>query len=421
MTAQQRNAFAEACGLSGPLGLLVKGPGEAAARRYRLEQPFALLGRDPRADMCLDGEEVSQRHVYIQVVAGHVYCMDLNSRTGTYWDDVPQAAGWLLPGQVIRIGPHEVWLEAVGAGNAEVAATPVPEWSPIETRQPEAALGLSAGVEFVGQGNDRPRCRLTRLLTLVGRAPACRLRLRSQEVSRHHCALLRTPMGVWVIDLLGRGSIRVNGARVVCCPLAAGDQLRVGDFEMRLRLPISASSPAASAEKGRLARPRCPRCDLPFPWPPSGRWACCPRSRRSTPAAWALVVRELRLMQQDMFDHFHQALMAMMQMFGSVHQDQMGLIREELERIRASGQELQELRGERARQAPASPAPQSSVAPAASRPPRPAAPPPPAAPRAEPVNGAAAATSPTDGGIHVWLSARIERWSRSDRAGGKRS
>jgi len=408
MTDQPTNAFAEACGLSGPLGLFVKRPGEEVALRYAFEQPFALIGRDPRADLCLEGQEVSRRHVYLQVVAGHVYCMDLDSRTGTYWDDAPRAAGWLVPGQVIRVGPHEVCLESVGRDNGEAAANAVPDWNPIETRQPDATAGRRASIEVGREGRVETRCRLTRLLTLVGRAPACRLRLRSQEVSSYHCALLRTPAAVWVIDLLGRGGIRVNGARLVCCPLVAGDRVRVGDFEMRLRFPEPAADPAASADNGRLDPTRLPAVRAPIPLAARRPFDRRPEDGALDAAELGPVVRELRLMQQGMFDHFHQALMTMMQVFGTVHQDQMGLIREELERIHALSQELQELRSKQARQAPASPAPGPAAA-LSGRTPRPAGPPAPAAP--QPANGAAGAspaTSPGNEGIHVWLSQRIE-------------
>jgi anti-anti-sigma regulatory factor len=38
---------------------------------------------------------------------------------------------------------------------------------------------------------------------------------------------------LWVIDLLGRGGIQVNGELKMCAPLAEGDELTVGEYHMR--------------------------------------------------------------------------------------------------------------------------------------------------------------------------------------------
>ena len=92
------------------------------------------------------------------------------------------------------------------------------------------------------------------------------------------------------------------------------------------------------------------------------------------------LVQQFSMMQQQMFDQFHQATMAMVQMFGSMHRDQMGVVREELDRIRQLGQELQTIQAQL--QAP-SPPPEPQAGPSESaRPsrPGPAEAPPPAAP-----------------------------------------
>ena len=38
--------------------------------RWTLDQPHALIGRDPRADLVLDHEQVSRRHAYLQQIEG---------------------------------------------------------------------------------------------------------------------------------------------------------------------------------------------------------------------------------------------------------------------------------------------------------------------------------------------------------------
>ena len=46
------------------------------------------------------------------------------------------------------------------------------------------------------------------------------------------------------------------------------------------------------------------------------------------------VVNEFNLMQQQMFDQFHQTLLIMAEMFTTLHKEQAGLVREELEHLR---------------------------------------------------------------------------------------
>jgi pSer/pThr/pTyr-binding forkhead associated (FHA) protein len=407
MSGQPKESFFEACGLNGPLELVVNQPGEAGrGRRCLFDQPFLLVGRDRRADLRLEETPVGRRHAYLQVIAGQLFCVDLDSRTGTHWEDGPRSSGWLAPGRVVRIGPFEIHRVRAGGRDGEgTAVGPAPDWSPTETRLPGPPAGPRAIVVFSRRGRTEARCRLTRVLTLIGRSSACRLRLSSPEVSRHHCALLRTPSGVWAIDLQGRGGIRVGGKPVPWARLADGDRLEVGNFVLRLRI-VSTLRPASAGVSAALPQSLAPLA----------------QAAALDPGVISPVFQQMATMQQQMFDQFQQAMLTMVQMFGALHRDQMGLVREELDRLRDLTQELYGLRADLVgRQSAASlhPAPaangasvgvgqmphqagaQGPVA-AGGSPPRPGE-------GAGTGNGAAAAnpTPPTDGNIHAWLSQRI--------------
>ena len=58
------------------------------------------------------------------------------------------------------------------------------------------------------------------------------------------------------------------------------------------------------------------------------------------------LVNQFGLMQQQMFDQFHQAMAMMVQMFGTMHHDQMAVIREELDRLNELSDEVHALRAE---------------------------------------------------------------------------
>jgi hypothetical protein len=138
-----------------------------------------------------------------------------------------------------------------------------------------------------------------------------------------------------------------------------------------------------------------------------------------------------------MFDQFHQSMLLMVQTFGALHRDQMGMIRDELNRVREISQELLSLQADLAGQpaalsarrgspdpaepaavspgAPVSPATPSLAAPAAgngSGPEVPDSPPTPAgggggAPPAAPAAPASPGRGQTPEDLHTWLNQRI--------------
>src|SRR5262249_40949708 len=72
-------------------------------------------------------------------------------------------------------------------------------------------------------------------LSLIGRTAECQLALADDSISRYHASLIRTPRGMWVIDLLSREGVWVNGTRVRWAWLDDGDALRIGRFTFVLR------------------------------------------------------------------------------------------------------------------------------------------------------------------------------------------
>src|SRR5438445_7532227 len=94
--------------MTGPLQLRVDYPGVAEPLQWVLYQPFAVIGREPRAHLQLDHNEVSRRHAYLQVVGGRIFFMDLESEFGVHWEDGPRRTGWLDEQQLVRIGPYTI-------------------------------------------------------------------------------------------------------------------------------------------------------------------------------------------------------------------------------------------------------------------------------------------------------------------------
>jgi len=361
--------FWQACGGAGELRLLSERAAQPP-RGFVLPAPFAVVGRAETCDIVLDDEAISKRHAYLQVIDGRLWCFDLVSRTGTIWRQRRESVGWFDGAEGVRLGPF--LLQTLTRDNiAPSAVNPLlavrPEHDVLPTLTLEFPHGTTNGVA------DAPTTwRLDRPLTYIGQSQLCKIRLRSPSVSRFHCSLLRTPHGVWVIDLLGREGVKVNGAAFRSALLCDGDRLQVGDFEIRVHVESRRASaiPVAVPTNGAVLTPPVPVVQAavanlalattakparlaPLPWPtlPPPQLPALPTAG-ATDSAQALLMafaNQFAQMQQQMFDQFQQTTVMMLQMFSSLQRDQFELIRQELDELRGLNREIHSLQLELAK------------------------------------------------------------------------
>ena len=138
------------------------------------------------------------------------------------------------------------------------------------------------------------------------------------------------------------------------------------------RRPAGGGLPAFAGLR-RVAACRCPRRRTPVVASASGvelvaSDAGLPGRLQPEVSESVLVplVNQFSMMQQQMFDQFQQAMGMLVQMFGTMHREQMEVIREELDRLHELSRELQELKEELAR-SPGRQAPAASAVPARGR------------------------------------------------------
>jgi pSer/pThr/pTyr-binding forkhead associated (FHA) protein len=416
MKKQSLEAFLDACGGRGPLCLDVTPPDGHGPVRQVLHQPFALLGRHDRADVCLQDDDVSRRHALVQLIAGRFFCFDLGSRTGTHWDGSAHGCGWLAGLAPFRVGPYRLWL----AGDGPDRTPPPQHWDPLAQGSPAGPLLPSVTLDIANDGKTVCRWRLNRALALVGHDPGCKVRLRGPGVSKFHCALVSTPAGVWTVDLLRRHGVHVNGTPVSHSLLEDGDQLQVGNFTIRFGYESSTARPQP-VEAASLPGAVVPANGAPM-WPTSASLAA-PFAAAGAASAELLpaLLRHFSQMQQQMFD---QSLLFMYQMFQSMHGEQVGALRGELARLDELNRELQTLLVERLKTQPAAPTqpappaakadgPASGTAAPAARPevaaPKPFTAVPPAAPPGqEKATPAPPPTVAAGDDVHVWLCQRMD-------------
>jgi pSer/pThr/pTyr-binding forkhead associated (FHA) protein len=335
--------FLKSCGAKGPLRLSVDGPDGSAAGTWVFHRPFVIVGRSVEADVPLDHEDVSRRHAYLQLIDGRIFCIDLESRCGTRWETGPEPWGWVEDGRPVQIGPYKIHPVGMGlerasgaSGSEEAAHLPI-------SRSYEQPGLTPVTLEFLGSQPQAPPWQVSRPLVLLGRSNACRIKLAGTEVSAIHAGLVRTPAGVWLVDLLSRSGSLINESPTRFGQLNDGDEVGIGPHRIRVRLghrsgvPALISSPTRGASSTSMAIPD----GLVGNLAPAG-----------TEAMIGPLIREFGQMHQQMGDQFQQALLMMFRMFSGMHQDQMALIREEMARILRLSEEQQALQAELAAHLP---------------------------------------------------------------------
>ncbi|MBN9523934.1 FHA domain-containing protein [bacterium] len=246
--------FADACGAGAPLDLRVGLADGGVLAEGTLHQPFTLVGRDEACDVTLSDPDVHPRHAWFQVLDGHVFAIDLGSRAGVVWPDGSRGPDWLDPGTAVKVGPFRVTLcKPVAAARPPRAGVGPMQADPDLTRVRPAVQ-----LEFRNGRRPKDRWQVNRVLTLVGRADACKLHLSADDVAPYHCGLVLTPTGLWVVDLSGRGVV-VNGERMRVAPLPDGAELWVGRFLIACRTPDTTDTPPALRTAAARSLPVTPR------------------------------------------------------------------------------------------------------------------------------------------------------------------
>jgi pSer/pThr/pTyr-binding forkhead associated (FHA) protein len=377
--------FLDACGATGPLMLSVESPGLPTVDTHAFEQPFVLIGHDPRCDLRLNHPEVSERHAYLQLVAGRLVCLDLGSRNGVYQGGRRGRLMDVDRDRPIRIGPFRIRLLA---GTLE----DTPTRPALHGGNGTTHDGVPNVIELSHRALRQSRCDLPPGLALVGSSADCPIRLVDPCVSNYHASLVHTGVGVWIVDLLGHDGVRVNGHAVSFARLDQGDSVELGHSVIRLAsVPRTESrSPAAPVEPTppppletvdatpAASEPSSPTAlSLALSMASVSESAAAPDVEAGMLAARATseghdlgvearrpiaqaaeivervltpVVNQVGRMQQQMVEEFHQARESMFEMFATLHHEQSAFLNNELEQLRQLGHDLHVLQADLERQ-----------------------------------------------------------------------
>jgi predicted component of type VI protein secretion system len=248
--------FADACGATGPLDLRIDLADGGLLAKGSIPMPFALVGRDDACDVTLTDAEVNPRHTWLQVLAGRMFAVDLGSRTGLGWPGGQTGSGWMGTDSPVRIGPFQVRLRSpISPRPAHFRAG----YNPLQSDPAGPRSRPSVSLEFRNGKRAKDCWTVNRLITLVGRAPECKIHLTADDIAGYHCGLVLTPDGLWVVDLSARGVV-VNGERMRVSPLPHGAELWIGRFLIGVQYPGSVPTPALG--RAGLATPPTPLAGL---------------------------------------------------------------------------------------------------------------------------------------------------------------
>ena len=321
MTAM--DAFFEDCGGREPVRVELWPQGGGVSVTVEFRKPYVLVGRGQGADMGVDNDDTAPRQLYLQLLGGRLYAVQLSEEHPTLQNNQLWRSGWVSPDD--HFGIHETTLRVInpeqreGGGPTESPLSMVPSGEPLFTLE-------------CGHGTDTPRAVDNfRPLLLIGRAAPSKVRVRHRSLCPTHAAVVSTPRGFWLVDLSYEGGVLVNGEPVSVAPLHHGDVFHCGKVPFRFVLP---ARPAAAAPRGVLA-------------PPAGIGVQQLRAALATigPTASAIdpgsaaalqvsnVLDQVAQVQQHSFEQFRQMLGTVMQMVGVVMADQRAFVKDELDRM----------------------------------------------------------------------------------------
>lgn len=358
--------FRRACGLTMPYIVRISSSQSGSSAQPVLwDRASLIVGRGADCDLRLNHAEISRQHAYFQRIGDRIFCADLGSRTGTHWSDGATQAGWISPNEPVSMGPYSVTFEPA----PHVLLSDSEEGEFIDgddssDLDPDLSLddqitvnGESIYLDFVNAGPKIRRFHVGRDITLIGSGDGVKIRLSNPTVSSVHCAIVRTPMGLWVVDLLSADGTIVNGQVEPIAQLRSGDEFQVGRFLVAVHYgDLQTASPATSTRRPDTGRAEQDHTQLPSQLPSDvtdepestqlsalNQLARLAGNRQQTggvsgPVAGLSeefvlnIIRELGVMQQQALQHAQQSMRETLNQLSSAYQERI----ESLERQHAA-------------------------------------------------------------------------------------
>jgi hypothetical protein len=291
------------------------------------------------------------------------------------------------------VGPYKV---SHTLPTSDESALPPDTWNPLARGSHRRYALPTITLNILSRGVTVQRWTMSRVLALVGRSDTCKVRLHGEGVSRNHCALVCTPLGVWVIDLQRRHGLMVNGTHLGHALLEDGDQIEVGGFTLAIEYVAPPTPPTDNATPQASALVALPGAGIA----PGSALARAPGDSMSQELVAGLL-RQFGEMQQQMFE---QSMTMMFQLFRTMHLEHVGTLRQEMTRLEELNRELNALSSEQAKGTRSVIPPPTTKATTPSAPASAASKPVPE----KPTLGLRPPSTDNNPDLHIWLCQRME-------------
>ena len=229
----------------------VRGPGDAEVS-VRVPRPFARIGSDRYAEVCLPQGKLLPCNLYLHATDSGIYCLGLS-------ESAPH--GWLTPHTRAEIGPYRIKAVFDDEG-------PVPEVGAADPRKKSLPATPAPLLKVCERSGRRQAVELAidRTLTVVGRRAPCMFRMVHGTVSRVHCVLYWSGDALWAIDLLSANGTLLDRDAIDAAVWNAGQTLSLGDFRLyhldpseQRQPPQFLKLPAPQAALPAPSKPLAPR------------------------------------------------------------------------------------------------------------------------------------------------------------------
>src|SRR5579872_1369309 len=322
--------FFEACGGVQTIELTAgRQDSPASSERRLFRQPFFVIGRASGCDLVIPDPTASFRHIYVQLISGRWFFLNLAKISSSSAGMGQPESGWLDVDSQLKVGSYVITRVAIGQP-ALIRNVAVSNSEPSFD-----ASGFELEVMNRVHGSQKPpSIRFCNPVTLIGGSRKCDLFLKDESVSKVHASLVLTPYGVWVVDLLGRGGVSVDGRPVLWKHIHDGAILQIGRFRLRVRCDSSRKMPTRRNET------RVVPMNVPVPA------AVSVQGGSMSEAGVLSLIGQLADMQHHFFEQSRLQAQWMSEMISHVGRAQQESARRDIARIEEIGKELREIRSQ---------------------------------------------------------------------------
>ncbi len=149
----------------------------------------------------------------------------------------PPFRGWVNVAHRFRIG--NTWIQVFDDGWTDDGLKAPMDFRPRHESRPEYGSLPEVDLELLNSSARGTQWPINRIITLVGRDPRCRICCADENISKVHCAFLLLPTGLWVIDMLGKGGVRVGGEQVRSCLIAPEVEVDIGPYKLKANYRVA--------------------------------------------------------------------------------------------------------------------------------------------------------------------------------------